>query len=140
MSRNPKPSIDCPKEIVDEPDNVQGILENDFRDSYFRVCQKCSKTRILDKRAVNKFPLGSYYYAGQMRKIVFECSRLVSTDCSVPEDVVTDEREMNDPVQLFILKTKKTEFPSSGILIRNNNLIEETGRKKSFWDRCITKV
>ena len=87
MSRNPKPSIDCPKEIVDEPDNVQGILENDFRDSYFRVCRKCSKTRILDIRAANKFPLGSYYYAEQMRKIVFECSRLVSTDCSVPEDV-----------------------------------------------------
>ena len=67
-----------------------------------------------------------------MRKIVFECSRLVGTDCSVPEDVVADEREMNDPVQLLILKTKKTEFPSSGILIRNNNLIEETGRKKVF--------
>ena len=43
---------------------------------------------------------------------------------------MADEREMNDPVQLLILKTKKTEFPSSGILIRNNNLIEETGRKK----------
>ena len=70
MSRNPKPSNDCPKEIVDEPDNVQGILENNFRDSYFRVCRKCSKTRILDIRAVNKFPLGSYYYAEQMGKIV----------------------------------------------------------------------
>ena len=85
-------------------------LENDFRDSYFRVCQKCSKTRILDIRAVNKFPLGSYYYAEQMRKIVFECSRLVGTDCSVPEDVVADEREMNDPVQLLILKTKKNRI------------------------------
>ena len=110
MSRDPKPSIDCPKEIVDEPDNVQGILENNFRDSYFRVCQKCSKTRILDIRAVNKFPLGSYYYAEQMRKIVFQCSRLVATDCSVPEDVVADEKEMNDPIQLLILKTKKQNF------------------------------
>ena len=110
ISQNPKPSIDCPKEIVCDPDRVQGILENDFRGSYFRVCQKCSKTRILDIRAVNKFPLGSYYYAEQMRKIVFECSRLVGTDCSVPEDVVADEREMNDPVQLLILKTKKQNF------------------------------
>ena len=67
-----------------------------------------------------------------MRRIVFECSRLVGTDCSVPEDVIADEREMSDHFQLLIIKTKKTEFPSSGILIRNNNLIEETGRKKVF--------
>ena len=40
ISQKPKPLIDCPKEIVDEPDNVQGILENNFRDSYFRVCHK----------------------------------------------------------------------------------------------------
>ena len=67
-----KRSIGCLKEILDDPDSVQGILENDFRDSYFRVCRKCSKTGILDIRAVKKFPLGSYYYAEQMRKIVFE--------------------------------------------------------------------
>ena len=30
------------------------------------------------------------------------------------------------------LNRKKTEFPSSGILIRNDTLIEETGRKKVF--------
>ena len=44
-----------------------------------------------------------------MRKIVFECSRLVGTDCSVPEDVVADEREMSDSVQLLILKTNKKQ-------------------------------
>ena len=110
ISQKPKPSINCPKEIVGDPDSVQGVIENDFRDSYFRVCRKCSKTRILDIRAANKFPLGSYYYAEQMRKIVFECSRLVGTDCSVPEDVVADEKKINDPVQLLILKTKNQNF------------------------------
>ena len=45
-------------------------------------------------------------------------------------NVLADEKEMSDHIQLLILKSKKTEFPSSGILIRNNNLIEETGRKK----------
>ena len=73
----------------------------------FEFVTKCSKTRILDIRAVNKFPLGSYYYAEQMRKILFECSRLVGTDCSVPEDVEADKTEMSDPVQLLILKSKK---------------------------------
>ena len=104
ISQNPKRSISCPIEIDYDPDSIQGILENDFQGSYFRVCQKCRKTRILDIRAVNKFPLGSYYYCEQMRKIVFQCSRLVGTDCSVPEDVVAEKREISDRVQFLVHK------------------------------------
>ena len=33
-----------------------------------RVCEKCYKTRILDFRAAEKFPLGSYKYGGKYIK------------------------------------------------------------------------
>ena len=64
----------------------------------------------------------SYYYAEQIRKIVLECSRLVGTDCSVPEDVL---------VGCFMNLGEK--FENSWIAIFWSPKIWEKSLKCLFW-------
>ena len=51
-------------------DNDSISLKNIFQGAAFRVCEKCSKTRVLDFRAAEKFPLGSYRYGRKYRSLV----------------------------------------------------------------------
>ena len=88
----------------------------------------CNKTRILDFRAANKYPLGCYRYGGKLEKVRFDCSRLVDTDCNVPEDIVLGL--INDMINLLVLKKENGSPPTSGILVKRGNILEETSRKK----------
>ena len=57
------------------------FLVHEFINSSLRICRKCFKTRVLDKRARYKYPLGYFVYGGKENRVLFECNRLVSTDC-----------------------------------------------------------
>ena len=94
-------------------DNLSNLpVSNDnliavFNEAAFRVCNKCSKTRILDFRACRKFPLGSYRYGGIIQKLSFDCTRLVNTDCNSPEDIVSGK--INDEINFLVLRSEKSE-------------------------------
>ena len=74
--------IDLPNnERTGSNPSIEGIsnfpVNNDnriavFNEAAFRVCNKCSKTRILDFRACRKFPLGSYKYGGIIQELNFD--------------------------------------------------------------------
>ena len=55
------------------------FLVHEFINSSLRVCRKCFKTRVLDKRARYKYPLGYFVYGGKENRVLFECNRLVSS-------------------------------------------------------------
>ena len=63
------------------------FLVHEFTNSSLRVCRKCFKTRVLDKRARYKYPLGYFVYGGKENRVLIECNRLVSTDCDTKEDI-----------------------------------------------------
>ena len=58
-----------------------------FKDCHFRVCSRCEKTRLFDKRASKCFPLGSYFYANRNIRPVFHCDMLVDISCDTEEDI-----------------------------------------------------
>ena len=95
-----------------------------------RVCEKCYKTRILDFRAAEKFPLGSYKYGGQIHKIRFDCTRLVNTNCDSPEDIVIGK--VNDNLNLLFLRSENHNTPSSGLLVQNTETLNDNTRKVSY--------
>ena len=94
---NPIPlAKSCPKNNDSNPhvdpcdtveDNTES-LESVFCKSSFRVCEQCHKTRILDFRASDKYPLGSYRYGQKLERVRLTCSRLVDIDCDTGEDIV----------------------------------------------------
>ena len=105
-----------------DEENDESLL-NIFKDSTFRLCEICNKTRILDFRAANKYPLGCYRYGGKLEKVRFDCSRLVDTACDVPEDIVMGE--VSEDLNLLVHKTETVSPPSSGILIKKGDIIEK---------------
>ena len=63
------------------------------------------KTRVLNKRARYKYPLGYYIYGGKENRVLFECSRLVGIDCHSEDDLETGKFN-DDSVRLLVLKPK----------------------------------
>ena len=57
-----------------------------------------------------------------------DCSKLVDTHCNVPEDIVLGL--INDMINLLVFKKENVSPPSSGILVKRGNIVEETSRKK----------
>ena len=47
-----------------------------MKESHMRVCHTCKKTRIVEKFAGMKYNLGSYWYAEQNLRVLFECEDL----------------------------------------------------------------
>ena len=63
--------------------------------------------------------MGHYNYGGKSERVRFECARLVKSDCTVPEDVITGDIK-EDNIRLLVLKTENPLFPTSGLLIEKN--------------------
>ena len=127
------PSIEDISNLSVSNDNLITV----FNEAAFRVCNKCLKTRILDFRACRKFPLGSYKYGGIIQKLSFDCTRLVNTDCNSPEDIVSGK--INDEINFLVLRSEKSEAPSTGLLVKNIEKVDETARKKSFKIKILLK-
>ena len=127
------PSIEGISNFPVSNDNLIAV----FNEAAFRVCNKCLKTRILDFRACRKFPLGSYRYGGIIQKLSFDCTRLVNTDCNSPEDIVSGK--INDEINFLVLRSEKSEAPSTGLLVENIEKVEETARKTSFKIKILMK-
>ena len=79
---------------------------------------------MLAFRACRKFPLGSYRYGGIIQKLSFDCTRLVNTDWNSPEDIVCGN--INDEINFLVLRSEKSEAPSTGCLVKNIEKVEET--------------
>lgn len=82
--------------------------------------------------------MGHYNYGGKSERVRFECARLVKSDCTVPEDVITGDIK-EDNIRLLVLKTENPLFPTSGLLIENKNIFEETYSRKIFEINIIRK-
>ena len=132
-----KPPVELP-DIAE--DNVQNndTYEDIFKICSFRVCEKCKKTRILDNRAREKYPLGYYDYGGKSERVRFECSRLVATDCTTPDDVMTGDIK-EDKIRLLVLKSENPLSPTSALLLENQTIFEETYSRKIFDVNVIGK-
>ena len=65
---------------------------------------------------------------GKLEKVRFDCSRLVDTGCYVPEDIVLGI--VSEDLNLIAHKTDSVSPPSSGILIKKGDTLEETSRKR----------
>lgn len=108
-------SSQSPSEAGKEPE------ENWYNSCNFRVCTRCNKTRILDKRASKCFPLGSYYYAKRNIRPTFHCDMLVDTVCETEEDIVQLQRPDTIPGSWLIADVSNLSFePTSALLVELN--------------------
>ena len=69
----------------------QESLIEDMSHIYLRSCEKCSKYRVLGKRAATKYTNAKYKYEGDEHNVHFECGNLVDTSCSTSEDILKVE-------------------------------------------------
>ena len=68
----------------------------------------------------------------------FECSRLVETDCTVPEDIIPGELH-DENRRLLVLKTQNSISPTSALFLENQSIFEDTHSRKIFDVNVIRK-
>ena len=103
------------------PSTYKDKNEDAFIDSSFRVCKTCKKSRILDKRATNKFPLGTYDYGGNKVPVQFTCDMLVETTCSSEEDIVpyifSNDKPKEKEQYLIVELSTNPRIPTCAIMV-----------------------